>query len=46
LVRKNFGGRDLDNIFYKLQNKKHSALFKKKGMKVKLAKIKNKKIYF
>lgn len=34
MVRKNFGGDDIDNIFYRLLTKKHSALFKKKGSKL------------
>lgn len=31
IIRKNFGGEDIDNMFYHMLIKRHSALFKKKG---------------
>ena len=34
VVRKNFGGDDIDNLLYRLLTRKHSALFKKKGYRV------------
>jgi actin-related protein 8 len=34
LVRKNFGGDDIDIVFSKLLARKHAAIFKKKGLKV------------